>query len=148
MTAMGEWYSRNDDLVQHLLGVQGVGLCGVGSDRCYDVAGPGRDTRLLSVLPASHPDHNADLAKLTRELNKVFQAQADELLRRFVKQRKLKGDIHLAIAASHDRLYLTFAQRIPPQELARRGAKLAEDTLRDVFQRLMKKTTKAGKERS
>lgn len=147
MAAMSEWYSRNDDLVQHLLGIEGVGLCGVGSDRCYDVAGRGRDTRLLSVLPATHPDYNADLAQLTKELNRVFEKKAEELLARFVKQRRLKGDIHLAIAASHDRLYLTFAQKLPPQELARRGAKLAEDALRDVFQRLMK-TLDAKKTRS
>lgn len=135
--ARSEWYSRNDDLVQHLLGTRGVGLCGAGTDRCYDVAGPGRETRLLSELPRSHPDYNAALARLTRRLNRVFAEEAERALKEFVGKRKLKGDVHLAIAAGHDRLYLTFAQRISPTELARRGKDLAQHALGDLMGRLL-----------
>lgn len=138
MAMMSEWYSRNDDLAQSLLGVKGVGLCGAGSDRCYDVAGPGRDTQLLSVLPSTHPDYNAGLARLTKELNRAFSEQAEELLRRFLKEKRVEGDVHMAVAASRDRLYLTYAAKIPPAELAKKGAKIAEERLRSALGRVFR----------
>lgn len=153
-------YSSASDNTAEFTGSLKLGLCGIGTKTCYDIAllanvqsGDQAETqeetlRLFLELPPEHPDYNADLQKLARDTNKFFQDRAKGLLKRFAKSvPKAKGGIHMAAIGSRDGLYLAYATRVSSEELIRTGARVAKDKVREVVDTLLSppKTSKATK---
>ena len=88
--------------------------CGVGKDDQYDIhegPAPTRNLQLFDIAPPDSGAHFPELAKLTRELNAVFNKRAKPALARRRKQSGLKKlEVTLAFVKGH--LYITYAHRV------------------------------------
>jgi hypothetical protein len=144
-----EKYSSASDSTAEFTGSKSVGLCGVGTKTCYDVAllahpdderqaSKEESIQLFLELPPEHADYNSELQKLARDMNKYFRERAKGLLPRFIKTvPKARPGVHMAAIGSRDGLYLAYATRVSSEELIRTGAKVATDKLRSVMDTLM-----------
>src|ERR1041385_8659745 len=141
-------YSSPSKLMTEISGTDIVGVCGIGTQTCYDVAvlegpTPMRATEKLQLfreLPKDHPDYHEDLTQLAKEMNKAFREKAADLLKEFAREHpKIKG-VHMAAIGSSEGLYLAYATKLPPDELLRRGANLAKGRLNAFLDELMTPT--------
>jgi len=142
-------YSSASENTAEFTGSPKVGLCGVGTKTCYDVAilagsqeneRPGKEEsiQLFLELSPEHPDYNSELQKLARDTNKFFRERAQGLLARFTKTvPKAKPGVHVAAIGSRDGLYLAYATRVSSEELIRTGANVASQKIRDVVDNIM-----------
>lgn len=145
-------YSSASENIAEFTGSRKVGLCGVGTKTCYDVAmlagseENAKETKeeaiqLFLELPPEHPDYNSELQKLARDTNKFFRERARGVLPKFVKTvPKAKPGVHMAAIGSRDGLYLAYATRVSSEELIRTGANVASQKIRDVVDNLMTST--------
>ncbi len=155
-------YTPASDTTAEFTGSRKVGLCGVGTKTCYDVAllaggeADGSESneesiQLFQELSPEHADYNSELQKLARDTNKFFHERAKGLLPRFIKTvPKAKPGVHVAAIGSREGLYLAYATRISSEDLFRTGTNVAGQKLRAVIDNVMgtTKTDKAKRPRT